>query len=183
MASPQLDPALVSHLKELYASYRHTKNIDAKGAFFSPSCYQICRPKPSFAARDRETIVRYLHETAPKRSSLSDEDTGTLNSKGYYTIRPLTDAEHEFGTDEHVFPAGFSSAEDVKAKARSEGWVGMRVDLWDEPVVAIDKDDSLMVKVQYWWRKEEGGWLQIFHDIKYLGSKDGSQGAGGEILE
>ncbi|KAF5499051.1 MFS transporter asaE [Colletotrichum fructicola] len=130
-----------------------------------------------------ETIVRYLHETAPKKSSLAEENTGTLKSKGYYTIRPLTDTEFEFGTDEHVSPAGFASAEDVKAKARSEGWVGMRVDLWDEPVDAIDKDDSLMVKVQYWWRREENGWLQIFHDIIYLGSKDGSQGSGGEILE
>ncbi|KAK2775852.1 hypothetical protein CKAH01_12661 [Colletotrichum kahawae] len=183
MASPQTDPALDSHLKELYASYRHTKNIDVKGAFFSPSCYQICRPKPSFAARDRETIVRYLHETAPKKSSLAEGNTDTPKSKGYYTIRTLTDTEFEFGTDEHVIPAGFSSAEDVCTKARSEGWVGMRVDLWDEPIVAIDKDDSLMVKVQYWWRKEGDEWLQIFHDIVYLGPKDGSQGTGGEILE
>ncbi|KAJ0368099.1 hypothetical protein COL154_002849 [Colletotrichum chrysophilum] len=157
MASPQIDPALDSHLKELYASYRHTEDIDAKGAFFSSSCYQICRPNPSFAARDRETIVRYLHETAPNKSSLAEENTGALKSKGYYTIRPLTNTEFEFGTDEHVSPAGFASAEDVEAKARSEGWVGMRVDLWDEPVVAVDRDDSLMVKVQYWWRKEEDG--------------------------
>ncbi|KAK1857135.1 MFS monocarboxylate [Colletotrichum chrysophilum] len=159
MASPQIDPALDSHLKELYASYRHTEDIDAKGAFFSSSCYQICRPNPSFAARDRETIVRYLHETAPNKSSLAEENTGALKSKGYYTIRPLTNTEFEFGTDEHVSPAGFASAEDVEAKARSEGWVGMRVDLWDEPVVAVDRDDSLMVKVQYWWRKEEDGIL------------------------
>ncbi|KAF6806044.1 MFS monocarboxylate [Colletotrichum sojae] len=157
-----VDEELTAHLKSLYAAYRHTKDIDAKAAFFSPACYQICRPKPSFAAQNRETIVRYLHETAPKKDAA---DT-TPRMKGCYTIRPLKSEEFEFGTDEHVLPAGFDSSEKAREKVDEEGWVGMRVDLWSELVdEKVQEDDSLLVKVQYWWRKEDGEWTQIFHDI------------------
>lgn len=180
MAIHVVDEGLAAHLKSLYAAYRRTKDIDAKAAFFSPACYQICRPKPSFAARNRETIVRYLHETAPK----NDAADTTPRMKGYYTIRPMEVEEFEFGTDEHVLPAAFDSSEKVKEKADEEGWVGMRVDLWSELVdERAQEDDSLLVKVQYWWRKEDGEWTQIFHDIVYMGPKDGTQGSQGEVLE
>lgn len=179
MAIHDIDEGLAAHLKSLYAAYRHTKDIDAKKAFFSPACYQICRPKPSFAARNRETIVRYLHETAPKKDST---DTAP-RTKGFYTIRPLGGKEFEFGTDEHVLPAGFESSEKVKEKAREEDWVGMRVDLWSELIDQTEQnDDLLLVKVQYWWRKEGEEWTQIFHDIMYMGPKDGTQGSQGEVL-
>ncbi|KAL0940059.1 monocarboxylate permease-like protein [Colletotrichum truncatum] len=178
MESHSVDIDLTAHLKILYAAYRHTNDIDAKGTFFSPFCYQICRPQPSFAARDRETIIRYLHETAPKRDSTRQK------TKGYYTIRPLVETEFEFGTDEQVAPAGFPSAESIKEKARAEGWVGMRVDLWNESAgLEEEEDNSLMVKVQYWWRKEGELWLQIFHDIMYMDAKDGTQGLEGNVLE
>jgi len=154
-------------LKELYAAYRHTSDIDEKGQFFSPECIQICRPQPSFAATNRETIVRYLHEYA----------SGPPKPQGYYTIRPLRDDEFEFSTDEIVAAAGFETAHQLKQKAQTESWVGMRVDLWS------DDNPGMLVKVQYWWRREAGTWMQILHDIMYLGPRDGTEGSEGEILE
>lgn len=65
-------------LKRLYAEYRHTADIDAKGRFFSPACIQICRPLPSYAARNRDTIVRYLHEAAAKGPPGSGGDSAPL---------------------------------------------------------------------------------------------------------
>ncbi|EFQ86930.1 hypothetical protein CFE70_008133 [Pyrenophora teres f. teres 0-1] len=108
-----------------------------------------------------------------------------IKNKSLYTIRPLSPSEFEFGTDEMTRAIGLTIPQ-LKQKAVSEEWVGMRVDLWDEGT----KSD-LLVKVQYWWRFEEVsdgervmdekqsmGWRQCLHDIIYLGPKDGSQGAG-----
>lgn len=54
----------------------------------------------------------------------------------------------------------------------------MRVDLWDSDPKA------LLVKVQYWWRVEGGEWLQILHDILYIGPRDGTEGSSRDkILE
>ncbi|KAL6909282.1 hypothetical protein GGI43DRAFT_429866 [Trichoderma evansii] len=175
---------LTNHLKQLYAAYRHTSDIGLKGNFFSSTCFQICRPRPSFAARDRETIVRYLYESAgqdPNNSSSTTEAINKQPKKSYYTIRPLREDEFEFSTDEHVKPAGFVAAEDVKQKAKAEGWVGMRVDLWDEE--GDEGGEGFLVKVQYWWRKEEQGWIQILHDIMYIGPRDGTEGSQGELLQ
>lgn len=172
-------PEITNQLKQLYSAYRHTNDINSKGNFFSSTCLQICRPRPSFAARDRETIVRYLHEASGQGPNTSSSTTEVINKqpkKSYYTIRPLREDELEFGTDDQVKPAGFAAADDIKQKARVEGWVGMRVDLWDE-------EGELLVKVQYWWRKEEQGWIQICHDIMYLGPRDGTEGSQGELLE
>lgn len=202
-ASDQKD--VTAHLQQLYADYRHTADIEAKAGFFSPACCQICRPTPAFAARDRDTIMRYLRETSGKGkdriqqfvedtdnpSTISDSPakdtaavTNTLN-KSFYTIRPLTDGEKEFGQDESAIPAGFDSASEIKLRAESEGWVGMRVDLWDDE--GTDKEGRLLgilVKVQYWWKEGlPGEWMQILHDIIYLGSRDGTEGTQGQILE
>ncbi|KAK1985982.1 hypothetical protein LZ30DRAFT_707038 [Colletotrichum cereale] len=176
MSTSQIDDDLIAHFKMMYRSYRQTSDIDAKGAFFSSSCYQICRPKPSFSARNRDTIVGYLHDYAPKATAATEANKKP-EQKSFYTIRPLRETEYEFGTDEQVAPAGFASVEEVQRKALREGWVGMRVDLWD------DQENSLLVKVQYWWRKENDIWIQIFHDIMYMGPRDGTEGMDGEILE
>ncbi|KAK2043419.1 hypothetical protein LZ31DRAFT_498965 [Colletotrichum somersetense] len=174
---------LVAHLKAIHHSYRHTADIDARGAFFSQSCYQICRPNPSFAARNRETIVGYLHDYAPK-TTIATGASKKPNHKSFYTIRPLRDDEFEFGTEEQVAAAGFASVEEVRDKALREGWAGMRVDLWDDLKEGQEGwENSLLVKVQYWWRKENDGWIQIFHDIMYMGPRDGTEGLDGEILE
>ncbi|KAL7949102.1 hypothetical protein V8C42DRAFT_313294 [Trichoderma barbatum] len=179
MAPENPSVELSNHLKQLYAAYRHTKDISLKGNFFSSACLQVCRPQPSFAARNRETIVRYLYETADPSSTTEAENS--QSKKGYYTIRPLQEDEFEFGTDEQVAPAGFATAGELRQKAETEGWVGMRVDLWD---VEVGKEsEGLLVKVHYWWRKEEQGWIQILHDITYLGPKDGTEGSQGELLE
>lgn len=165
-------------LNKLYAEYRHTVDINAKGEYFSPTCMQICRPQPSYAASDRATIVRYLFEAASQ-----GKDLATSKGKGYYTIRPLRDAELEFGTDEQAKPAGFTAAE-LQQMARSHGWIGMRVDLWeDEGLDESGAKQGLLVKVQYWWAMEEGAWIQILHDIMYIGPRDGSEGTEGPILE
>ncbi|KAL6697315.1 hypothetical protein J3F84DRAFT_284343 [Trichoderma pleuroticola] len=176
---------LTNHLKQLYHAYRHTKDINEKGNFFSSVCHQVCRPQPSFAARNRETIVRYLHESADKDTDNSSSTTDAANNqskKGYYTIRPLREEEIEFGTDEQVAPAGFATVGELRQKAETEGWVGMRVDLWD---VEVGKEDAegRLIKVHYWWRKEEDGWIQILHDILSIGPRDGTEGSEGDVLE
>ncbi|KAK1828937.1 hypothetical protein QBC39DRAFT_374255 [Podospora conica] len=170
------------HLKSLYAQYRRTADIDDKGRFFSPSCLQICRPNPAFCANDRETIVGYLHQVADKTLSFDggaeDAKPKGTPGKSLYTIRPLTSEEAvDFATDDIVAPVGTTSAA-LRSRAEEEGWQGMRVDLWD------DDPGALLVKVQYWWRVEDGEWAQILHDIVYLGPRDGTEGSdGAEVLE
>ncbi|OAL54483.1 hypothetical protein IQ07DRAFT_583774 [Pyrenochaeta sp. DS3sAY3a] len=200
---------LITHIKHLYHTYRHTSDIDRKGLFFSKTCLQICRPTPSYAATTRNEIVQYLKDAQKGRvpvessSSVTDENPETLKDtiekeatktkgKDAYTIRPLKPSEFEFGKPEHTAPVGLTVGE-LEELARREEWIGMRVDLWQER----GQDNSLLVKVQYWWRREkvpedeqfEGesdgfGWRQCLHDIMYLGPKDGTEGEEGlEVRE
>lgn len=174
-------------LKKLYAAYRGTADIRAKGQFFSPNCVQLCRPRPSYAATNSETIIRYLleFEDGGKIQGSSIEAPGPAQPamEGYYTIRPVKDNEVEFGTDEQVGPAGFASPTEIERRARQESWVGMRVDLWDDDGTSQNGvKNGLLVKVKYWWRMEGGVWKQILHDIMYMGPRDGTEGAEGEIL-
>jgi hypothetical protein len=218
-------------IKQLYHSYRDTSNIDHKGLFFSPTCIQICRPIPSYAATSRAGIVKYLKDaqvgdvpvadTAPpskmptkmreedenavKRKPLAtatteiekeqphnDGDNEKPKSRDVYTIRPLHASEHEFSVNTITAPVGLTPAQ-LLQKSKDEAWIGMRVDLWTDGAA----DEGLLVKVQYWWRKEavkpeeqiegderEEGWRQCLHDIMYLGPKDGSEGEEGlEVME
>lgn len=184
MALERPSSGITDSLKQLYSAYRHTSDISSKGNFFSSTCLQICRPQPSFAARDRETIVQYLREASGQgadTSSSTIEEKDKLSKKSYYTIRPIREEEFEFGTDDQVKPAGFATADDLKQKAKTEEWIGMRVDLWDEE--GKDGSEGRLVKVQYWWRKEEQGWIQICHDIMFIGPRDGTEGSQGELLE
>lgn len=204
MMGDQDQTAVTAHLKKVYAEYRHTTELQAKARFFSPDCRQVCRPAPAFAATNRDTIMRYLRETSGKASESIQqyaEDPGTGGSAStpsketttglstrktsFYTIRPLTGGEIEFGTDETAAPAGFGSATDIKLRADREGWVGMRVDLWDDEGEDFEgRALGILVKVQYWWKQDVAGeWLQILHDILYLGSRDGTEGNQEEILE
>jgi hypothetical protein len=148
-------PELEAHIKELYDTYFHTKDIDAKGGFYSPECRQICRPNPSFAATNSQQIVQYLHEYSPNKASSDDPE-----SQGSYSIRLVKAHEFEFGLDEHVTPAGFSSSHDLRDQAVNEGWIGMNVDMFN--------DSGFKVKVHYWWRREGEQWLQILHDIQKI---------------
>ncbi|KAK3314044.1 hypothetical protein B0H66DRAFT_567633 [Apodospora peruviana] len=127
---------LTDHLKSLYSAYRDTTDIDVKGLFFSPEVIQICRPQPSYAARDRETIVQFLHEAAKMGTNLatdgkSKEEPDNAVQLKRCTISPLKEesSEFEFGDsdDEITLPAGFTASE-LRRKAETEGWVGMRVD-------------------------------------------------------
>jgi hypothetical protein len=114
-------------------------------------------------------------------------------SRSVYTIRPLHTSEFEFGDNNAAAPIGFT-VDELKQKAVQEGWVGMRVDLWNQG----ENEKGLLVKVQHWWRLEEEisgdgramdesesrGWRQCLHDIMYLGPKDGTEGDEGvEVLE
>ncbi|KAH6961975.1 hypothetical protein BKA56DRAFT_598160 [Ilyonectria sp. MPI-CAGE-AT-0026] len=180
------------HLCDLYAQYRQTKEPEGKGAFYSEKCLQICRQDPTYAARDGATIVRYLGEGGVLVARIlreagqlkEGESVGSNTKANYYTIRRLTTAEAtDFGTNEHVIPAGFSSVTEVQSRAKSENWVGMKVDMW------MDDGDGkgFMVKAKYWWRLEKadnetGVWKQIMHDIVYLGVRDGTEGADGGVL-
>lgn len=175
-------PNFHEHLKSLYAEYRHTADIDDKGRFFSPHCLQICRPTPSFCANDRQTIISYLHQVADKTLAF-DGDGEDSKGKGTpgkspYTIRPLNSQEAvDFATDDIVAPAGTTSAA-LRSRADAEEWQRMRVDVWDS------HPKALLVKVQYWWRVKGGEWLQILHDILYIGPRDGTEGSSRDkILE
>jgi len=175
-------PSVHEHLKSLYAEYRHTGDIDKKGRFFSPHCLQICRPTPSFCANDRQTIINYLHQVADKTlafdSDVEDSKDKVTPGKSLYTIRPLNSEETvDFATDDIVAPVGITSTA-LRYRAKVEEWQGMRVDMWDSDLRA------LLVKVQYWWRVEDGEWVQILHDILYIGPRDGTEGSSrDEILE
>jgi hypothetical protein len=186
-------------IKKLYHTYRHTSDFHKKGLFFSQTCMQICRPIPTYAATTREQIVQYLKDAEKEKITNTDNynasitsSTGETNLKNLYTMRPLRPGEVEFGTPDVTSHVGVTPSELVQ-KVKDEGWIGMRVDLWTEGV----GNEGLLVKVQYWWREEyvvpgeevegdEGvkGWRQCFHDIMYLGPRDGTQGEEGlEILE
>ncbi|KAH6886277.1 hypothetical protein B0T10DRAFT_490931 [Thelonectria olida] len=185
------DSDLFSHLREIHHQYRQTPDPEGKKFFYSTECRQICRQDPSYAARERDTIARYLKESGAlvnrvlRDAGLIDDASGTLQVKAScYTVRPLTESESdEFGTTEVVAPAGFSSVEDIQAKARSDKWKGLRVNMWTDDGFG----KGLLVKVKYWWRLEEaevGGevWRQILHDILYLGPRDGTEESEGGIL-
>lgn len=140
------------------------------------------------SGKGTEKIQQYAEDpdkTAAIRGPGNETVAGvSTTKKSFYTIRPLTDGEMEFGSDETAVPAGFDSASAIKLRAEREGWVGMRVDLWDDE--GTDRGGErlgMLVKVQYWWKEEKGVWSQILHDIMYLGSRDGTEGSQGEILE
>ncbi|KAK3386183.1 hypothetical protein B0H63DRAFT_474321 [Podospora didyma] len=169
---------IIEHLKARYSAYRKILDIDAKGLFFSPNCMQICGPHPTYAAKDGQTIVRYLHEAAAGGiKQVSDDKPRDQKYEGY-TIRAIREDELSFETDEVVAHAGTTTAE-LKQRAKKEGWVGMRVDLW----FGDRRETAMLVKVKYWWRKEGDEWVQILHDIMYMGPLDGTEGTEGEVLE
>ena len=191
---------IVASIKHSYHAYRHTGDIDRKGSFFSPDCMQICRPTPSYAATNRDEIVQYLRDAqqgkipidAPASSSTcisgrsdcyatGSRATTRAKERSVYTIRPLRPGEFGFGSDDITAPVGLT-VEQMKSRAIQEGWVGMRVNLWDEG------REGLLVKVQYWWRLRETAnnkrlagdhsgtdWDQCLHDIMFLGPKDGTE--------
>lgn len=207
-----LSQDILQHIKALYHTYRHTPSPSSKGVFFSPTCLQICRPVPSYSATSRAQIVQYLRDAERGKVPISqhadtdmqsispernpNKDGPVTRDTSYYTIRPLHPSEHTFGTELATSAIGLTSSA-LENMSQREGWVGMRVDLWDE-----GSEEGLLVKVQYWWRLEtvsdEGGvgdkgvegeerdgkvWRQCLHDIVYLGPRDGTEGTEGiEIL-
>lgn len=214
MASTDIQDVIYAKLKQVYHEYRHTKYIPAKGAFFSPKCMQICRPMPKYAALRRETILLYLvqsegfkdmedYEQAQGASSSSAiktrssqdasgrdaEDTDevkvkALKGKGFYSIRSLKPVEaSEILSEEFVAPLEMTPSRLEELKHR-EGWVGMRVELWD---VNEEDDTGRLIRVNYWWREENVGgekkWLQCLHDIISIGERDGTEGQEGDVLE
>jgi hypothetical protein len=181
------------HLKTLYHRYRHeTNHVPSKAQFFSPTCLQICRPMPNFSAVKRETIIQYLLEAAgvedltEYEASLKAPTGDAKSGKSYYTIRSLTEDEaNEIIPQEVVSPLRMTSNQ-LDDLRRKEEWVGMRVDLWDDP-----PEKGRLIKVKYWWRKEvaewegkcEEKWMQCLHDILSIGERDGTEGEGLEVIE
>ncbi|KAF2828967.1 hypothetical protein CC86DRAFT_345399 [Ophiobolus disseminans] len=189
-----------ARIQKIYHSYRHTSKVDQKGLFFSPTCVQICRPIPDYAATTRGQIVQYLKDAqegnVPVDSATAPPSETFIPPKdsGVYTIRPLHPTEATDFSLSTITSSIHLTPLQLLQKSRDEGWIGMRVDLWDEGAAT---NDSLLVKVQYWWRKEEiqvgeemegdengEGWRQCLHDIMYLGPKDGTEGEEGlEVRE
>ncbi|KAF5702593.1 hypothetical protein FMUND_13407 [Fusarium mundagurra] len=181
MASPKYSP-LEEDLFKLYREYRETND---KTLFFSPQCRQICRTDPGYAAKDRDAILRFLDESGAVLQRIYHEagwdirEISPRSVKSFYTMRPLLTSEKEdFATVEELAPAGFTSLEEVRDKAKSEKWEGLRVNIWTQD----NKGRGILVKVQYWWRVEDGEWKQILHDIMFLGPVDGTERDGGGIL-
>jgi len=189
MATPTPpSPQLLAHLKSLFTTYHQTASIPARARFYSPQCMQICRPRPSYAARNSQTIIRYLHKAAGAGMDFSPEfepeqQDREIEEKGRdFTFRALREGEFEFGTDEVTMHVGLTD-EEMRRRAEEEGWVGARVDLLF-PTAGVDVADSgegevkggmMLVKVKYWWRKEGEEWVQILHDIMYMGAPDGTE--------
>ncbi len=166
MANPS-SPEVIDHLRTLFAAYHHTVDIDQRGRFYHPNCLQICRPQPSYAAQDAQTIIRFLHEANSNKMNFSSGADG----EGF-SFRAISEDEFEFATDDITAPAGFTTAE-LTEKAKREDWVGTRVDLWFPDG---SEAGTMLVKVKYWWRKEGDEWVQVLHDIMYMGPPDGTEG-------
>ncbi|KAH4197144.1 hypothetical protein HBI25_082820 [Parastagonospora nodorum] len=169
-----------AHIKLLFHTYRSRPDPTYSGLFFSPTCMQICRPIPTFAATTREMIVWYQKDADDGVLSFGDDTTPTKEgskeiSKLLYSIHPIPPLSVTFGTQESCAAIN-KTPEQLATQAKEEGWVGMHVDLWDK------SEEGLLIKVQYWWREEHGDggkvWRQCLHDILYLGLKDGSEGYG-----
>lgn len=124
---------------------------------------------------------------------IQEEPAATDKVRGVYTIRPLHPTERtDFSTLSVTSAINLTPAQ-LLQKSQDENWIGMRVDLWYEGPAT---EESLLVKVQYWWRKEsvkpgeevDGdergmGWSQCLHDIMYLGWKDGTEGEEGLVVK
>jgi hypothetical protein len=221
MSNPPL-----THIKHLYHRYRNTPDISTQALFISPTCLQICRPIPTFSASSREQIIQYSKDaqsgtlsldntsqaveenvTATNDANNQTENDGASNvkeqgdletSKGaelaklVYAIRPLLPSDTPFSMSEATTLPIELTPSALKKRSKDEKWIGMRVYLWDDGPA----DDSLLVKVQYWWRWEpvpmgeemdgdadEHGWRQCLHDIITLGPKDGTEKEDGfEVL-
>lgn len=140
------------------------------------------------SGKDTENIQEFMEDPDKTATAavptIETSASVSASKKSFYTIRPLTDGEMEFGSNEIVAPAGFNSAAEIKFQAEREGWVGMRVDLWDDEGADHEgRAKGMLAKVQYWWKRDTDEWLQILHDIMYLGSRDGTEGSEGDILE
>lgn len=179
---------LFSHLVGLYAKYRQTKNIEDKGVFLSPGCIQICRQDPSYAAKDRQTIIHHVYESGPMVERILQEAGAqpdpSATKTSYYTVRPTNSEETlDFGSSEHVIPAGLATPDQVRNQAIREGWVGIKVNMWEDD----GHGQGLLVKVKYWYRlesleKDRRIWRQCLHDILYIGPRDGSEAQDGGII-
>ncbi|KAB5576582.1 hypothetical protein GE09DRAFT_1096372 [Coniochaeta sp. 2T2.1] len=164
-------PEVFNQIKSRFVTYYNTVDPDAKGAYYAPECKQICRPVPSYAAKDGATIVTLLKEGVKNGASMNNKSD---DAKPGATIRSLRDDEFVFESDEVVAHIDSTSAE-LKKQAEKEGWVGTRVDMWF-PM----PDGEMLVKVQYWWRRDGDEWVQVLHDIMYMG--DGTEGTEGERI-
>lgn len=132
---------------QLYLAARERNDDAAVEAFMSPSCWQISRQNPAWNLSNRSEIMRIL-ASMRKADDVTDE-----REKGTVEMRALTLEERDTLPDTE------------KEKALREGWEGLRVDL-------VDPDR--VVKVNYYWRKEEGRWVQCLHDLLWVGPRDGS---------
>ena len=164
-----------NQIKSRYTTYYHTPDPDAKGTYYAPDCRQICRPVPSYAAKDGASIVSLLKDAVKNGASMNNTGSG---AKPGATIRPLRNDEFVFERDDIAAHIDSTSAI-LKKQAEKEGWVGTRVDMW---FPMPPPDGEMLVKVQYWWRKDGDEWVQVLHDIMYMGPRDGTEGSEGETI-
>lgn len=142
---------IIEILKEEYTKYlaaQDRRDTAAVESFMSPTCRQLARQNSAWNLASRAEIMKILSAT----SKLDGEAEERI--RGKVEMRALTQEERD------------TLPEDEKEEAAKEGWEGMRVLLEDAG------PDGRRVEVNYYWRKEEGQWLQCFHDLLFVGPKD-----------
>ena len=152
--TPAEQQSITAYLESEYKKYLAAQDRgDVAGveAFMSPSCWQISRQDPAWNLKDRADIMRIL-------TSMGLGSGSNGRKPGTVDIRALTPEEK--GTVPQT----------DKEKAALEGWEGLHVVLEDAD------PDGLLVKVNYYWRQEDGIWVQCLHDLLWVGPKNAGSG-------
>ncbi|KAF9527577.1 hypothetical protein CPB83DRAFT_856038 [Crepidotus variabilis] len=132
----------------LYLAAQYSQDAAMVESFMSPSCWQLARQNSSWNLASRDVIMGIL------TGLWKMDDASKKNPRGKVEMRALTAAEKE------------TIPEAQKGQARKEAWEGLNV-LLEDP-----DPDGRVVRVNYYWRKEEGRWVQCFHDLLWVGSKN-----------
>jgi hypothetical protein len=150
--SPINEESILETLKQEYLFYltaqdRH--DIAAVEACMSPSCFQIARQDLRWNLPDRDAIMHILTFTR----NLDDSSEESERERGRVEMRALTSEEKD------------TLPEELDRRKEEEGWVGMYVELEDKD------ENGRVVRVRYWWKLEEGRWVQCLHDLLWVGSR------------
>ncbi|MCJ1322069.1 hypothetical protein MMC15_007414 [Xylographa vitiligo] len=141
---------LLPTLKASYLTYLSAQDysdIPSVEAHLSPSCSQIARQNPAWNLSNRAEIMQALTRSGAFAARTAER------ARGKVEMRALTPEERA------TLPEG------ERERAEREGWEGMRVVLEDAELT------GRRVVVNYYWRREEGRWVQCLHDLLWVGPR------------